>query len=405
MRLVLLVLALGATCALAPPNCHAPDPPVPGGTTQCNPTLDCDFCSRNHLSFDFLCCESGTWIGTHLTNPLLLYLVWNSVPYTIIFVFTFELFEVLTLTVARSFGLLFSSSEDLETMAASLIGDVLLQGGMGLLLGYAIRIIWVVPTLVSSPERGEAYGLQWRRYVAYMGTYLVLVSTYILPSWETSSGFRAGLLLHALLVSALIVLAYGVLWTTPRDDALLWRRLDGTLWPRSHRYGFLATWVLTILLAELPHVIWPEPSFAINEWYQQWLIMGPYAAILVIVAFFLSTDRHDGRTTWTLLAIVTAGGAFAFFFAYAIVQTLGSGYTIAGILVGVVALVFFLIGSAVTWMNSRIPGIPPPLSLAASTATRASSRAIFDESREREPMVTGQDDAAARASTLRRRNV
>lgn len=319
------------------PNCRAPGPFVPDLSTPCDVDAVCGWCSRNQLSFDFLCCESGTYIGPHMTNPMLFYLFWNSVPWTVILMFAFELTEVLLLTMLGSFELLFSDQTDLETQSSSLIGDVLLQGGLGLLVGYLLRVIFVVPTLVSSAARANAFSPGCGRRVVYVVLlYGPVLLSYALIGWTTDAGFRIGLVLHTVVHVAFIwiVIPLVIGSRQPTDDNMVWRQLDGTVFGGLRKTLFFAVWGFIVLLSHSVHFARNQPSFAANEWFQQWLVMWPTAALLLIGAIVVSARRRDYYTVLILFAVVGLIGWLALWSAYA----LGSDGSTAFIWLGVASL-------------------------------------------------------------------
>lgn len=377
MRVVLLALCVRA----ALPNCRAPRDPVPGLVTPCTFAVDCQWCERNHASLDFLCCEANKWIGPHLTNPLLFYLMWNNVPWTVAVVLAYELMEIVVLTALGDFDVIFAEKSDAETLAGALIGDVLIQGGLGLLIGYALRVIFVVPTLVSSTERARGYNEHTRRFI-YIAAYGAALLAYVLPGFvsDDPSVWRYGLAINTLLELGFVGFVFPVAMASDDvDERMIWRQLDGTQFEGARKAGFFALWGTTIVLAHVPH--WPgtahQPLFGVaNEWYLQWLFVGPYAALLVLVAFAVAAVRRDGYT-----ASMLAGSVFA---ASALIMLLVSGVVASNALVyTAVPLIFaaagaFLIGALVTWRRVRIPG-SRTTTLAAAAVTRRAAVAVFDK--------------------------
>jgi len=371
---VVALCAVGVVAQLE--NCRAPGEYAPGTQTQCDRNTDCEWCERNQFSFDFLCCETGEWIGPHLTNPLLFYMVWNSVPYTIILVLVFELLETLLLTFLGSFDLLFDDAGDYETMAASFIGDVFIQGGLGLLIGWTIRTIFLAPTLVSSKQRARAYDEHGRRRI-YIVVYLLALLSYMLAGQQTSSGTRWGLAANTAVQLVFIWIVYPFAFESDRDKRMIWTQLDGTVYGGWMKFGFFFTWGATVLLSHALHFANNQPTFAINEFYQQWVVMIPWAVVLLIIAFGVSVARHDGYSVWTTLGIAAVIGGIVTWGVYQLVDNTRDALIWVGVGVGAVALLFFAIAAFVNWKNVRIPGAPPEANYYAVHSTRKGSRAIF----------------------------
>lgn len=388
------------------PNCRAPGGPfVPDLAVACDVAASCGWCMRNHLSFDFLCCESGTYIGPHMTNPLLLYLFWNNVPWTVLLVLAFELTETLLLTMLGSFELLFSSETDLETASASLIGDVLIQGGLGLFIGYLLRVVFLVPTLASSPQRADAFSPGCGRRAVYVVLlYGPMVASYALIGWTTASGLRIGLILqtvvHVLFIWLVVPLATAS--KRPLDDDMIWRRLDGSVYDGWRKWLFFAVWGGIVLASHAVHFARHQPTFAANEWFQQWLVVGPVAAALLVAALAVSVRRRDWYTVFVLLAAACAYGWLASWTAYSLGGHQATSLVWLGLAFFVAAIALFL-AAARPWLRdgmlrdgTAVPGDTTTRLPAVALTRRAAETAVGrGKPAETEPMLAMPQAAAA----------
>jgi len=363
-------------------NCRAPADYLIGATSQCNVATDCNWCERNGLSMDFLCCETGMWLGPHFTNPLLFYLVWNSVPYTVILVLSYEILEVLLLVVFGGMSFVFTNDTDFETLAAALIGDVLIQAGSALIVGYCLRALFLVPTLVSSKERARAYDLRGRR-VLYIVLYLALLSTYALVGTLTpdDDSVRGGLMLQTGIELVFIWLVFPVFLTADYDREMIWRRQDGTYFEGTRKTVFFLLWGLIVLTSHALHFasLNNQPIFSFNEWYVQWTFTGPLTALLLIITFIVSWLRRDTYTAWITVGIVLFGGGLVIWFSHHILQeTSDTMLWIGGVLVAIGAIIFMVVGSAVDPTNAEIDGTTRKTDSAVES-TRLGSRTIHND--------------------------
>jgi len=317
MRALLLVATLLAL-ARGQSSCQpGGDAPTAAALATCN--VSCAWCTRDHASLDFVCCEDGNWIGTHLTNPLFFYLVWADAPATIIVVFAAELGEVAILALAGSFGALFRNERDAETLAASLLGDVLVQGGLGLVLGLALRALTLAPPLVPSVERAGAR-VRRRYALVYAAAFLgdTALAVAVLAATDTDAGedppgsLRLALLAQTALKLAFIGLVYPTLTATAEGRTLFAAHGGGQPWHA--RTLFFLGWGVLTLASHVPHLVVPV---ARNEWYPQWALMLPLtiAVLLALVAVSVRSRRDYYTASLALAAcagICSLAAAFAF---------------------------------------------------------------------------------------------
>lgn len=370
---------------------------------SCDRAALCDWCTRDHFSYDFLCCETGAWIGPHLTNPLALYLFWNSLPWAALLVLAFEVAEAFALTTFQSIDVLFPAEQDFETMAGALIGDALLQGGLGIAIGYALRVIFITPTLVSSPERAEQNdGGFGRRAVYVVVIYGLFLLSYLLPGQATSSGFRWGLLAQTL-VSLALIFSVATFLNSDLDNELLWRRQDGTLWEGPRKTWFFVTWGTVVVLANVTHIFSGQPLFSVNEWFQQWYLMVPVAVLLLIIAAFVSFARKDTYTGLSTIAVIFTGLWVAMWLAYAADGSDAKGYLWVGAGSAAFAAILYIVAAFMTRRPNTVPGSVKGNTLPALQVTHQDppgNPKQAEEATETTPLAQGQ-----RQMTLRKRRM
>jgi len=384
----LVVFALAGVVHAALPNCRAPGAYTVGGVTQCDISTECDWCSRNHLSFDFLCCETGKWLGPHLTNPLLLYLMWNNVTWTVLLVLAFELFEVVSLAIAGSSVPLFADERDFETIAAAFIGDVAIQGGLGLFIGWLLRSLFRVPTLVSSVERAVAYDLRGRRALYIVLYVLVLTSYAVCGVTIGANAERIGLMLQLAFQLIFIWFVWPVaLNNTESDRELIWRVDRSTVYGGPKKTLFFGLWGITVIAAYVPHFAASanQPVWSINEWYMQWSVTAVWALVLALVTLMVSVARTDWYTVGILTGSMLVASGFVCLFAYAITAPGTTTLVIWGAVLLVVGIIVWLVTATATDYEAS-----------AAAITRRQSFTTFVEYTEQKPLLTPA--AAAYAS-------
>lgn len=289
-----------------PENCRPGDGSVPGVATICDLVVDCVYCERNHLTFDFLCCEGGQWVGMHLTMPLIVYLFLGDALYTLFFVMAFEVFECVLLTFIGGFVALFESPTDVETWAASAVGDVFIQGVLGVLFGSVLAHTWRAPPMLPGVQAARRTGHVGRRAV-YATVFAVMLACSLFNLLSDDISFRTGLLLVTLSQLFIIWAVLPFCFTRPSDYDLLWARPDdGTVFRGPDKFFFFLGWGLVLVVAHAPHFAGSQPTFATNEWFQQWLFVAPWFALYAIVGIIVAAWRGDAH------AALTVSGCLAF---------------------------------------------------------------------------------------------
>jgi hypothetical protein len=306
------LLLLPAALVLAqdfPPNCRAPEPYVPGARERCDVEASCsDYCARNHLSFDFLCCDAQLgWIAVHITNPIIFHLFFQDPLWTVALVAIDEVLEFGVSAIFRGSVVPFSGWQAAESATGALLGDVLINGGLGLLIAFYLTAIFESPApLVSSGARARAYNATHKHdNAAYYRAFLVL--TWLLHQFlflfihldDGSPAGTDGLLISTIAQAVLLFIVYPfMLFGSPnaRDDALLW----APGYPRWRRIAFFYAWGVVMLLIHVPLLVGGGTWLA-NDWYISWAFGGGTALLLAIVA--VGVESYAGRGRRILLHI------------------------------------------------------------------------------------------------------
>ena len=345
-------------------NCRAPAPEFPDIHTRCDKAAECgDYCARNQLSFDFLCCEDGTgWVAAHILNPLLFYMFWQDAAWTALVVLLFEVLEVTFVVLAGGFVIFPTTATELETWAGSLLGDGLAQGGLGLLLGVLIAYTFRMPPLVSTLARVRAAGPGARgrraRYIAYWALQTTLFL--LLPWTNAADTVRYGLYACAGVQLLLLLLLYPRLlfndW--PLDGRLLWGpaadpALGGAGVPRG---GFWA-WALCVAALSLSTAGW---QYLANDWFQVWLTAAVLVTLLTAGALLRAASERDGYRVVLFCALYLLVAAAA-------VAIIGESFSVPPLLVAVVPMLFIVLAVCICNTALLHTGV-------AKTAHRSSKR-------------------------------
>jgi len=192
------------------------------------------------------------------------------------------------------------------------------------------------------------------------------------------------------------------------DKEMLWRLEDGSYYGGAHKFGFFAAWGATVLISMTVHMpaIGAQPIVSINEWYVQWLFIGPWIGVWTLIAIVVAVVRSDVFTALNLGgALFTIGGLICWF-TYHVTQSASSTLLYIGTLFLALAAILFIAGSAVVaTLNASVPSSAeqPTTARATVEVTRRGSEAVFDDyvkqrridgafdSSERVPLVPMRD--------------
>lgn len=292
-------------------DCRGGRPPsiAPNLLERCNVTASCNYCDRNQLSFDFLCCEDNSgWVSAHFLTPFLFYTYFQNPEWTMLLAFGFEPLEQLAFNLTA-----ISVSElDAETLFGSVIGDAILQGGSGLWIGVLVTYCFDFPLLVSTERRAHRVKRPGRRR-RYIFTWMLHTTAIMLLSFKSDNvlyGLYANMALQ-------ILLFWGIfpwvtqLYHTDIDDELIWRKRfdESYVYPRNKRTGFfylVGAIIISIQLSNAGFYYLP------NDWYQVWLTEAIIITGLTTAAVVIAKQRKDYFSVVGFLSGYSFGIATAF---------------------------------------------------------------------------------------------
>lgn len=255
------------------------------------------YAARAQASWDFVVCEANKgWPAAHITLPLVTYVFLQDFWIAWCIPGLFEAFEIATLLFFGDFILFDTLDVERETLAGALLGDWLINGTLGVLLGVLLVRVLCLPRLVprtvaccagaAREAEADAHRLlmRWR----YLGFWALFAFNNVLIGWVLPAGClehvprdcaNVGLALstagQALLLAALHVLH--------RDDALVWCATPGA--PHrpyaSQRWALGLLWfiVLTIHLQNFQPLV-PLYLGVAGGFTQPWLIAALWIALL-----------------------------------------------------------------------------------------------------------------------------
>lgn len=269
--------------------------PAPGLVERCDPLVDClPYSKRFQYSLDFLCCETGAgWVAAHVANPLGVSFFFGSFAAGLAIAFWFEAIEITFLTAFTGFVIFETRELDLETWAGSIIGDALIQGGIGAFLGYLLRTAFNVP----GPFESWPLMNSWLRF-KYAGLWILYSCSFILVQFVGENGEHWGLFgaigFHA--VFLFVILPFST--RSRLDEAVVWQnrvrkykyvrgpyrvaeKLRVEHVPESRRWSLYSAWffINAALASQTTGLYYYLPS----DYYQVWIAASLSILVLVLV--------------------------------------------------------------------------------------------------------------------------
>jgi hypothetical protein len=276
---------------------------------------------REQVSWDFVVCEGEKgWAAAHITLPLITYVFIQHFWATWCMPGLFEVFETMMLLMFQHY-VVFAGVGPGETVAGSLIGDWLINGTVGVLLGMllvrALRLPRLLPRVVDHPHVDPVLvrAMRWR----YFCFWVLFAITNLPVGWVipvdckrhvpfncTNSGLMLSTAVQAWLLYCLHRLH--------RDDALVWAARAGPRGYAAQRWALATVWlvIFTINLQNfqplVPHYLGVGSGFT-----QPWLASALWLLLLGAAALHDGGGdaRHWCRVHWRVVA--RAAGAPRFF--------------------------------------------------------------------------------------------
>jgi hypothetical protein len=341
MLLLLLFLAQLAQALL--PDCRAGTLPsvAPDLTTRCDRTLSCDYCQRNAISWDFLCCEDQFgWIPAHAITPMLITLYFQDIRWTLIAIIWFEPFEQLWFSLTSTGATI---NQNIETLFGSELGDAVIQGGSGLWLGVLLLYIFDLPLLTSTSYRVDKlarlkYGsnprctnsVRWKRYkyLIFAGIHIGLI--YLIGFHNDSGTINYGLYINAGLQALIFFVLYPWVLYTDRENDLVWNAdFDANPYPRRMRNWFFYTTGTIILTLQMSAGGW---EYMANDWFQVWCTQAGILTVLTIVAIVIAAQRRDPYMIAAWSAAYAIGWAVGLFITSRVLEQNAYAWAALGLL-------------------------------------------------------------------------
>lgn len=276
-----------------------------------------DLRKRGQFNFNFLVCE-GTygWSSIHIISPLTLTLFFQNIWIALIIPGLFEIFEAL---VAATLGLdILTTCFDAETVAGSVIGDWLINGFMGVFLGFAIIAITKVPPLlpryssIKNQDRrfeNEKFVVKIRKAVWFKYLFCGVIFVSILhafPLWTYPSNcteldpfscLNISLALLILVLKPIYLIIYYLICNFAIDQYAMWtceqKNSAYIFFPDRGRYVFFILWwfvEFTICLQNFPW--FPSYLGDVSGFCQPWISVGAWAVIFTVILLILRNKKN-----------------------------------------------------------------------------------------------------------------
>jgi hypothetical protein len=253
------------------------NPPVPifGLTERCNRTEVCAPANRTNYDATFLCCEDETyWPASHILAPMWITVNFGNPWFSAFLVGAWEHIEAVTLTLTRTYGVFPSDPNKLETAAGAMVGDALVNGILGVLLGSLILsytgypgilpFLWREGAIQHWSTKTVTVGVMWK----YFAVLVLTCAPFLFGGNATSAGVLFGpYITLGVLVVALLLCSFWIIRSTDvpgYDMRLLFRRVA--------LIGFIVTIIISFGAIEI--------NFLANNYFQVWLLY--YVATLVV---------------------------------------------------------------------------------------------------------------------------
>jgi hypothetical protein len=256
--------------------------PIPGLSERCDRATSCSPAQRTNYDATFLCCEDATyWPASHILAPMWFTIVLGSPWLGLLGVSANDAIEALVITITGSYGIFPSDPANRETAAGSWVGDVVIQGTLGVLLGALIMSYSGYPGILPFVWR-EGAVQRWSTATVTAGVtwkyFLVLVLT-CAPFLVAGSSTSAGTLYGPYITLGLLALALFVFspWLLRPTDVPLYN-MRALHW-RMAPIGFVVSLVISLGALE-----WF--TFLANNYFAVWFFYY-IATLLVFVAAWL----------------------------------------------------------------------------------------------------------------------
>jgi len=340
----LLVLSLGFVYSQIPDCSLGFGPGVaPDLLTRCDRAASCQICNRNHLSFDWLCCEdSQGYVVEHIVTPFLIQLYFRSPTVTIGVIFFFEVLE----NIWASFFL--DSYLNFETVMGSIFADVL-QGLTGFMLAALLTYAFNLPRLIPKIETAKELKKTALRFgLIILALIHILASFIVRVSWPSSSlgAWHWAIVINMGVQALFWFLLYPFIIYGRRTSWLIWGKGSNRPFPIQRRRIFCFIVGAGLIGIELTNIGW---HFMANDFFQAWVIVLPLLVIGVVVALVMAFRERDWNMMLEIFGFFLAIAAATFYIVGGVLAVVG--YSIAALVLAIVALLAVLVAEYQMKMN------------------------------------------------------
>jgi len=342
---LLLFCFLQLGWAIPIPDCRAGTVAsvAPDLTARCDRTVSCDYCQRNALSWDFLCCEDNFgWVAAHAVTPMLVTLYFQDIRWTLIYIIWFEPFEQL-------YTSMMNDGTNLETLFGSEVGDAVLQGGTGLWMGIMLLYIFDLPLLVSTGYRARRHEKRWKRF-KYFAFAFANIGLIFLVAWHKPDGTaNYGLWVNAACQAVIWFVLYPWILYTDKENDLVWNaELESNPYPKHLRNWFFYIVGVIIIAIEMSTGGW---EYMANDWFQVWCTEAGIVTVLSVVACVIAYKRRDWKMFGIFCGIYGVALSFALYITSKVILNNAYAWAALGVLLAAVVSLLLI----VIFLRRRLP--------------------------------------------------
>lgn len=249
--------------------------------------------SRDQFSLDFWLCEQGNgWPYIHFANAVMTVLFFPDffvAGFVIMFAELLEWTSYILIGIPLGFG--FPGKFDLETIAGSYVGDLLAQGGMGMIAGFLIFFAWKAPPLSPLirfknvfkrnvplyPQPIVHDAPRWARFFSIV--YFIIIHISATLAFLVGGGLNYGILIHAFVLLILLVL-YWIITTKTAWAIYFW----SANFPPNKVLAYMVSIWMPLMIVAIHNI--GALYIGNNQWTQSWVVQAIIIVILGGIAFW-----------------------------------------------------------------------------------------------------------------------
>jgi len=214
---------------------------------------------------------NDVWVVQHFLNPLLFYMVFQNVWYSLLAIYVWESIEAFELTACGGTSCLTGGGEVTEAQLSgfvtdNMIGDIL-QGVLGILTGMLLRIVLEIPDWTPSLRTTLATPDDWiwlKRVLFFVALFLPSLAGRLV----SDSGVAYGMALNASLTAA-VLLGFAFWNQTSGERRRFWtlKNTKESGFQKQLYWRIYGVWLGVVLLVTLT---WYLPLD--NAYWKIWLV-------------------------------------------------------------------------------------------------------------------------------------